>query len=71
MKTPVAQPEFLPDWKDARRRWVDVGGDIEASYDGRRYVDVRTKTGKERLGTFSQGCLEDMIKLFVPAPICK
>jgi hypothetical protein len=51
------------------RQWIDLGGDIEASYDGFRYIDIRNKFSKERLLFISKGALEKAITLFDPPPI--
>jgi hypothetical protein len=41
---------FMPDVNDPRRNWVHIGGDLEASYDGAVYVDVRVRGNEgERL----------------------
>jgi hypothetical protein len=51
------------------RKWTDLGGDLEASYDGVRYVDFRVK-GSETTRLFaSKGALEKALELFVPDPI--
>lgn len=62
---------FMPDHKDKRRTWFDLGGDIEASYDGARYVDIRHKDTKERLLFISRGALRKAIPLFKPAPVAE
>ena len=64
---------FLPDANDPRRVWVHLGGDLEASYDGERYVDVRLRkrrggrTHRSRL-FLSKGALKKALTLFNPAP---
>ena len=62
---------FMPDYKDPNREWKDIGGDLEASYDGERYIDIRNKSTKERLLFISKGALKNAIDLFVPPPICE
>lgn len=60
---------FMPDHKDVNRQWIHIGGDLEASYDGARYVDIRNINTKERLLFISKGTLENAINLFNPLPI--
>jgi hypothetical protein len=60
---------FMPDHKDPNREWKDIGGDLEASYDGARYVDIRHKSTKKRLLFISRGALQNAIDLFSPPPI--
>ena len=60
---------FTPDYNDPNREWNDIGGDLEASYDGARYVDIRHKSSKERLLFISKGALKNAIDLFDPPPI--
>jgi len=33
----------MPDYNDPDREWHDIGGDLEASYDGERYIDIRNE----------------------------
>jgi len=56
---------FTPNHKDPSRKWVDIGGDLEASYDGKRYVDIRNKMTEKRLLFISKAALEKAINLFV------
>lgn len=62
---------FLPNPRDPRRQWHDLGGDLEGSYDGTRYVDVRHKSTRKRLLFISQGALEKVQALFQPAPLAR
>jgi hypothetical protein len=63
--------KFMPDYKDPDRVWVHIGGDLEASYDGARYVDIRQTTSKERILFISRGALKNAIALFDPPPIAE
>lgn len=56
--------KFMSDWKDLQRKWVHVGGDLEASYDGEVYVDFKTIDKEERLMFASKSVLEKALKLF-------
>lgn len=49
--------KFRPDHRDPAREWVSIGGDLEASYDGAKYVDIRDASTKERLTFASRGTL--------------
>ena len=62
---------FMPDWKDGDRTWVDLGGDIEASYDGERYVHIRIKPTHEGLCYITKEALEKALALFDPPPVCE
>ena len=63
--------KYMSDYNDKNRVWEDIGGDLEASYDGARYVDIRNKSTKERLLFISRGALENAVKLFDPPPIAE
>lgn len=60
---------FIPDADDPRREWTDLGGDLEASYDGARYVDFRVKGSHQRRLFISKGALEKALALFDPEPV--
>jgi len=76
----------MPDAGDPGREWVHIGGDLEASYDGKRYVDIRARAGKrKKVGALtgkwkddksatlflSLGAFKKALKLFKPAPIAE
>lgn len=47
-----------------KRVWTHIGGDLEASYDGSRYVDIRT-VGSDKMDLFlSKGTAEALLRLF-------
>ena len=48
------------------RIWTPIGGDLEASYDGHKYLDVRARGGSRIF--LSKGALEAALKLFPDAP---
>lgn len=52
------------------RKWVGLGGDLEASYDGAQYVDIRVKGSETTRLFISKGALENALGLFAPEPIC-
>jgi len=62
---------FIPDYNSSRRNWFDIGGDLEASYDGARYIDIRNKVNKKRLLFISRGALKNAIDLFDPPPVAE
>lgn len=43
---------------DPRREWHDIGGDLEASWDGWKYVAIRTKSDHRIVVSMSAGCLD-------------
>ena len=45
-----------------------IGGDLEASYDGVRYVDIRVK-GTDRRFFISMAALKNALGLMVPKPV--
>lgn len=55
------------------RTWTHIGGDMEASYDGSRYVDfrIRGRDGEDPkpICFMSNGTLENALALFDPPPI--
>jgi len=62
--------------KVRERVWTHIGGDLEASYDGVRYVDIRARArdsgGRSgRVLFMSRGTLRGALKLFRPAPIAE
>jgi len=57
---------FLADANDPRRIWADIGGDLEASFDGARYVDIRSRFNPESRFFISRGALEAAVRLFTP-----
>lgn len=59
---------WLPDFKDPRRKWVHIGGDLEASYDGKRSVDLRMSSTHEHVAFMSRGTVKSLLALFVPEP---
>jgi len=61
----------MPDYNDPDREWHDIGGDLEASYDGERYIDIRNKSTKERYLFISKGALKNALDLFDPPPIAE
>jgi len=63
--------KFMSAWTDPDRKWFHVGGDLEASYDGARYIDFRQAGTNDRLMFISLGALEDSMKLFSPEPKTK
>ena len=60
--------KFMPDVNDPQRKWIVLGGDLEASYDGERYVDIRSKSKKQRIFISLDG-LKKAINLFGFKPI--
>ena len=65
------EQDFTSDYNDPQRNWINLGGDIEGSYDGKRYVDIRNKGTKERCIFISLGALKKAISLFVPPPLAE
>lgn len=61
---PGSTMPYMPDPKDPRREWVHVGGDLEASYDGAKYVDLRTFDGQSVVFA-SRGTLLNAVDLIV------
>lgn len=59
---------FMPDASDPNRVWHSLGGDLEASYDGARYIDIRVKGSETTRLFISKGALEKALTLFDPAP---
>jgi hypothetical protein len=57
--------KFRPNPDDPKRKWSDLGGDIEGSYDGAVYVDIRHKTTHKRLVFISKSALKKALALFV------
>ena len=57
--------EFIPASDDPRRIWTDIGGDLEASYDGRVYVDIRVKGDPTACIFISASALKQALKLIV------
>lgn len=57
---------FLSDANDPRRIWADLSGDLEASFDGARYVDIRSRFNPESRFFISRGALEAAVRLFTP-----
>jgi hypothetical protein len=55
------------------RTWTHIGGDMEASYDGKQYVDIRLRgrDGEQPkpICFMSKGTLENALTLFNPLPI--
>jgi len=77
---------FMPNVDDPGREWVHIGGDLEASYDGKRYVDIRARASRrKRVGSLtgkwrddksatmflSRSAFKKALKLFKPAPIAE
>lgn len=48
--------------------WTHIGGDLEARYDGRRFVDIRVR-GTTAHFFVSKGALEAALKLMDPPPV--
>jgi hypothetical protein len=56
----------------ARQPWTDIGGDLEARYDGHRYAHIRVKGESAHTAFFiSRGALKIALKLFTPPPVCE
>jgi hypothetical protein len=51
------------------RDWTDLGGDLEGSYDGVKYVDIKVKGSDTTRLFISRGALEKALSLFDPAPL--
>lgn len=71
MNTGMGQTAQQLDINDPKRQWTDIGGDLEASYDGARYVDIRTKGGDPAKATrifASKEALEKALTLFPTVP---
>ena len=57
----------MADALDPRRRWRDIGGDLEASFDGKVYVDIRLKGAPDSERFFiSKAALLKALDLFHP-----
>jgi len=50
--------------KKEKREWTDIGGDLEASYDGFKYVDFRMKGSHKKLMFASKELIERALSLF-------
>lgn len=59
---------YLPDFKDPRRKWIHIGGDLEASYDGFRSVDIREISSHKHVAFMSRGTVKSLLALFKPEP---
>ena len=55
--------EFMPDVNDPNRSWEHIGGDLEASYDGAVYIDIRPKGGGDHMFV-SKAALVEAMNLF-------
>jgi len=55
--------------KDPHREWHHIGGDLEASYDGSMYVDIRVIGEADASIFISRGALLNAAGLFDPAPL--
>ncbi len=53
------------------RQWTNMGGDLEASYDGTRYVDFRAKGTGKCVMFATREVLIDAMRLFPPMLSCK
>jgi hypothetical protein len=52
------------------REWTDLGGDLEGSYDGAKYVDIKIK-GSDTIRLFISGdALEKALELMPPKSFC-
>ena len=60
--------EYSSNYNSSIRKWFHVGGEIEASYDGEIYVDIRILPTGEKVLFASKGVFENILKLFVPSP---
>jgi len=54
--------------KPKDRVWRSLG-DLEASYDGAIYADIRSRKTKELLCFLSRGSVKEILNLFDPPPI--
>ncbi len=63
------ETHFIPNHNDPKRVWINLGGDLEASYDGARYVDIRMKRTHEHRLFMSKGAFEKALTLFDPKPL--
>jgi len=69
MRFAARDQAFYPDANDPRRTWHHIGGDLEASYDGAMYVDIRVKGSDSRI-FISKGALQAAEALMVnPNPL--
>lgn len=57
---------YMPSVHDPERDWVWIGGDLEASFDGFRYVDIRDISSKKRCCFLSEDALKNALALFHP-----
>ena len=48
------------------KEWTDLGGDLEASFDGAHYVDIRVKGSKTTRLFISKPALQKAMDLFPP-----
>ena len=58
---------FAPNPSDPRRQWRHIGGDLEASFDGSVYVDVRVRGDHSNRFFVSRSALQAALGLFDPA----
>lgn len=64
----TVQAKYVPNPEDPSREWVHIGGDLEASYDGSVYVDVRVRGDKQARFFISKPALKAAIQLFRTTP---
>ena len=58
--------KHMPDVNDPGRKWEHIGGDLEASYDGAVYIDIRPKGGGDHMFV-SKAALVEAMSLFPTA----
>ena len=59
----VSHNDNICDANDGKGTWTNIGGDLEARFDGFNYVDIRTRNQKTRL-FMSEDCLYAALDLF-------
>lgn len=64
MRFAARRDGFYPDVNDPERSWHHIGGDLEASYDGAMYVDIRGIGGSDHF-FISKGALQNAEALIV------
>lgn len=63
-KSEVFVKGYSPDADDPNREWTHIGGDLEASYDGAVYVDIRAKGAEGDRFFISKAAVEKALGLF-------
>jgi hypothetical protein len=54
---------------EAGRKWTHIGGDLEGSFDGKMYVDIRTKGNETGRMFMSRTALANALSLFPPGGV--